>query len=251
MVTGDHPTTAAAIAHAVDIPVDGIVTGAELDRMTEPERVRRVAAATVFARVSPEQKLRIVEALQAGGHVVAMAGDGTNDAAAIRLADVGIGVAASGSSSARSAADLVLAGADVRRIHDALLEGRGLWQRVRDAVAILVGGNAGEVAFMVAGTAPVRPGAAQRAAAAAGQHVHRHVPCPCRAVAPSRADTQANGPTFGALGRLLATPSPFAAAPPPSARCLPGRSADAPAAGSARAAWALPRWWARSLARRC
>jgi hypothetical protein len=73
--------------------------------------------------------------------------------AAIRLADVGIGVAAAGSSSARSAADLVLADAGVEHIHDALLEGRGLWHRVRDAVSILVGGNAGEVAFMVLGTA--------------------------------------------------------------------------------------------------
>jgi len=153
MVTGDHPTTAAAIAQAVGIPADGVLTGAELDRMTEGERTRRVAETTVFARVSPEQKLRIVEAMQQAGRVVAMTGDGTNDAAAIRLADVGIGVAAIGSSSARSAADLVLADADVRRIHDALLEGRGLWRRVRDAVSILVGGNAGEVAFMVLGTA--------------------------------------------------------------------------------------------------
>jgi cation-transporting ATPase I len=152
MVTGDHPATAAAIAAAVGIPADAVLTGPELDRMTEGERTRRVAATTVFARVSPEQKSRIVEGMQQAGHVVAMTGDGTNDAAAIRLADVGIGVAAIGSSSARSAADLVLADADVRRIHDALLEGRGLWRRVRDAVSILVGGNAGEVAFMVLGT---------------------------------------------------------------------------------------------------
>ena len=130
MVTGDHPTTAAAVAQAVGIPVDGVMTGADLDRMTESERVRRAAETTVFARVSPEQKLRIVEALQAAGNVVAMTGDGTNDAAAIRMADVGIGVAAPGtsaaSSSARSAADMVIAGADVRRIHDAMAEGRGL-----------------------------------------------------------------------------------------------------------------------------
>src|SRR5204862_66485 len=74
-------------------------------------------------------------------------------AAAIRLADVGIGVAASESSAARSAADLVLADAGIERIYDALLEGRTLWRQVRDAVSILVGGNAGEVAFMVLGTA--------------------------------------------------------------------------------------------------
>jgi cation-transporting P-type ATPase I len=135
------------------MPADRVLTGAELDRMPHRERVRRVADTAVFARVSPEQKLRIVEALQAGGHVVAMTGDGTNDAAAIRLADVGIGVAAKESSAARSAADLVLADVDIGRIHEALLEGRALWHRVREAVSILVGGNAGEVAFMVLGTA--------------------------------------------------------------------------------------------------
>jgi cation-transporting P-type ATPase I len=204
MITGDHPTTAAAIARAVDIPVDGILTGAELDRMTESERVRRVATTTLFARVSPEQKLRIVQALQAGGHVVAMTGDGTNDAAAIRLADVGIGVAATGSSSARSAADLVLASADVRRIHDALLEGRGLWQRVGDAVAILVGGNAGEVTFMVLGTA-----LSGRAPINVRQLLLVNLftdmfPALAVAVAPSQNQTAASGPTSGALGAPLA-----------------------------------------------
>jgi cation-transporting ATPase I len=205
MITGDHPTTATAIARAVDIPVDSVMTGAELDRMTESERVQRVAAATVFARVSPEQKLRIVQALQMGGHVVAMTGDGTNDAAAIRLADVGIGVAATGSSSARSAADLVLASPDVRRIHDALLEGRGLWHRVRDAVAILVGGNAGEVAFMVLGTA-----LSGRAPINVRQLLLVNLftdmfPALAVAVAPSHdQQTAANGPTSGALGAPLA-----------------------------------------------
>ncbi|TMM34777.1 MAG: cation-translocating P-type ATPase [Actinobacteria bacterium] len=153
MVTGDHPTTAAAVARMVGMPADTVLTGAELDAMPEGERVRRVDETSVFARVSPEQKLRIVEALRSAGHVVAMTGDGTNDAAAIRLADVGIGVAASESSAARTAADLVLADAGIERIYDALLEGRTLWRQVRDAVSILVGGNAGEVAFMVLGTA--------------------------------------------------------------------------------------------------
>jgi cation-transporting ATPase I len=153
MITGDHPTTATAIAHLIGMPADSVLTGTELDQMPHDERVRRVAETAVFARVSPEQKLRIVEALQAAGHVVAMTGDGTNDAAAIRLADVGIGVAAKESSAATSAADLVLADVDVGHIHEALLEGRALWHRVREAVSILVGGNAGEVAFMVLGTA--------------------------------------------------------------------------------------------------
>ena len=153
MVTGDHPTTAAAIARSIGVPDGAVLTGPELERMTEDQRINRVPEATVFARVSPEQKVRIVEALRGAGRTVAMTGDGTNDAAAIRLADVGIGVGAKGSTSARSAADLVIAGTDITLIHDALLEGRALWRRVRDAVSILVGGNAGEVAFMVLGTA--------------------------------------------------------------------------------------------------
>ena len=153
MVTGDHPLTAKAVAREVGIDVDEVVTGQELDAMAEDERVRRVAEASVFARVSPEQKVRIVQALHASDRVVAMTGDGTNDAAAIRLADVGIGVAAARSTAARTAADLVIADDDVTRIHDAVVEGRALWHRVSDAVSILVGGNAGEIGFMVVGTA--------------------------------------------------------------------------------------------------
>ncbi len=107
----------------------------------------------MFARVSPEQKLRIIGDLQRSGRVVAMTGDGANDAAAIRLADVGIGMAAHGSVSARTAADLVLTTPDVSLILDTLIEGRAMWGRVRDAVAILLGGNAGEVGFTLAGTA--------------------------------------------------------------------------------------------------
>lgn len=130
-----------------------MVTGAELDGLAERQRRDRVGACSVFARISPEQKVRIVSDLQRAGKVVAMVGDGTNDAAAIRLADVGIGVSARGSTAARSAADLVLVEADIGRIKDALAEGRALWRSVQDAVSILVGGNAGEITFMVLGTA--------------------------------------------------------------------------------------------------
>jgi cation-transporting ATPase I len=153
MVTGDHPATAAAIARAVGMPADRVLTGADLDEMPRDERIRVVADTSIFARVSPDQKLRIVEALQDDGKVVAMTGDGTNDAAAIRLADIGIGLAGADSSAARTAADLVLAEVDIGHLYEAILEGRALWQRVGEAVSILVGGNAGEVAFMVLGTA--------------------------------------------------------------------------------------------------
>jgi len=153
MITGDHPVTALAIAAGLGIPTGRVVTGPELSGLDETARTQLVAQASVFARVSPEQKLRIIAALQRAGRVVAMTGDGANDAAAIRLADVGIGMAAHGSTSARSAADLVLTDPDVSLILDALVEGRAMWARVRDAVAILLGGNAGEVAFTLAGTA--------------------------------------------------------------------------------------------------
>ncbi len=153
MITGDHPVTAQAIAERLGIPANRVVTGPELAGLDEAARLELVVQASVFARVSPEQKLRIIGALQRAGRVVAMTGDGANDAAAIRLADVGIGMAAHGSSSARTAADLVLTDPDISLILDALVEGRAMWGRVRDAVSILLGGNAGEVAFTLAGTA--------------------------------------------------------------------------------------------------
>jgi cation-transporting P-type ATPase I len=154
MITGDHPVTATAIASQLGIPEAGrVLTGPEMARLSEAESTARIDESTVFARVSPEQKVQIVRSLQRAGHVVAMTGDGTNDAAAIRVADVGIGVSARGSTAARSSADLVLTDPDPVRIGDALLEGRALWGSARDAVSILLGGNAGEVAFAIAGTA--------------------------------------------------------------------------------------------------
>ncbi|MEU0967635.1 HAD-IC family P-type ATPase [Streptomyces sp. NPDC005917] len=154
MITGDHPATAAAIARDLGIPhTQTILTGTDIDSLTAADRTTVIDQASLFARVSPEHKVRIVQALRQAGHVVAMAGDGVNDAAAIRLADIGIGLAAHGSTAARAAADLVLTDPDLTRILDALYEGRALWASVRDAVAILVGGNAGEVAFTILGTA--------------------------------------------------------------------------------------------------
>lgn len=153
MITGDHPVTAAVIARRLGVPVVEPVTGPELAGLEEPARIARIGHASVFARVSPEQKLQIIEGLRLAGHVVAMAGDGANDAAAIRMAEVGIGMAARGSTSARSAADLVLTEPDVSLVLDALVEGRAMWRRVREGVAVLVGGNVGEVAFTIMGTA--------------------------------------------------------------------------------------------------
>lgn len=154
LITGDHPVTARAIAHQLGLPSDAReVTGAELAALGEDDRAKLAADVQVFARVSPEQKVQIVAGLQASGQVTAMVGDGANDAAAIRMADVGIGVSGRGSSAARGAADIVLTDDDLGVLLDALVEGRGMWGGVRDAVSILVGGNVGEVLFTIIGTA--------------------------------------------------------------------------------------------------
>ncbi|MGB8387617.1 HAD-IC family P-type ATPase [Mycobacterium sp.] len=154
LITGDHPVTARAIAHQLGLPSDAReITGAELAALDEDDRAKVAADVQVFARVSPEQKVQIVAALQDCGQVTAMVGDGANDAAAIRMADVGIGVSGRGSSAARGAADIVLTDKDLGVLLDALVEGRGMWGGVRDAVGILVGGNVGEVLFTIIGTA--------------------------------------------------------------------------------------------------
>ncbi|TYP90805.1 cation-translocating P-type ATPase [Blastococcus xanthinilyticus] len=154
VATGDHPETASAIAAEAGIPdADRVVTGATLARASDSERARMVAETAVFARLSPEQKVTLVAALRKAGATLAMTGDGVNDAAAIRLADVGVGVEGAESPAARTAADLVLTDLDLTRLVDAIAEGRAMWSRVRDAVSILVGGNAGEVTFTVLGTA--------------------------------------------------------------------------------------------------
>ncbi|QIS14440.1 cation-translocating P-type ATPase [Nocardia arthritidis] len=153
IITGDHPVTAAAVARQLGIDTATVTTGQDLDRLDESAQAELIERSAVFARVSPRHKVRIVATLQRAGHVVAMAGDGGNDAAAIRTADIGIGLAARGSAAARNAADLVLTDPDPLVLLSALAEGRGMWQRVSDAVGVLVGGNAGEVAFTALGTA--------------------------------------------------------------------------------------------------
>lgn len=154
LITGDHPVTARAIARQLGLPADvRVVTGADLTGLDEDAAAKFVADVQVFARVSPEQKVQIVAALQRCGRVTAMVGDGANDAAAIRIADVGIGVSGRGSSAARGAADIVLTDSDLGVLLDALVEGRSMWAGVRDAVTILVGGNVGEVLFTIIGTA--------------------------------------------------------------------------------------------------
>ncbi|NUP17138.1 MAG: cation-translocating P-type ATPase [Streptomyces sp.] len=153
MLTGDHPQTARAIAAELGWPEDtGVVTGDELASADREARTRMLADMGVVARVAPEQKLQVVEALRDAGRVVGMVGDGANDAAAIRAADIGVGISARGSAAARNAADVVLTDGDLTILVDAVAEGRALWHSVADAIAILIGGNAGEVGFGLLGT---------------------------------------------------------------------------------------------------
>ncbi|NKQ58540.1 cation-translocating P-type ATPase [Amycolatopsis sp. K13G38] len=150
MVTGDHPSTAAAIGAELDM-INGrrVLTGAELDRLTDEELPGVLADVAVFARVSPAQKARLVRQLREAGRVVAMTGDGANDAPAIRLAHVGIALGHRATPAAREAADLVVVDDRIETITAALVEGRAMWSSVRDAVGILLGGNLGEILFTV------------------------------------------------------------------------------------------------------
>ncbi|MTE18038.1 HAD-IC family P-type ATPase [Streptomyces sp. TRM43335] len=150
MLTGDHPATADAIAATVsEDPDQKVCTGAEIDALDDDALDELLPTLDVIARCSPHHKVRIVQAYQRIGRVVAMTGDGANDAPAIRLADVGIALGRRGTPAATAAADLVVGDDRLETIIAALLEGRAMWGSVRDALAILVGGNLGEVAFSV------------------------------------------------------------------------------------------------------
>jgi H+-transporting ATPase len=155
LITGDHPITAAAIANELGLSVtaEQVISGGEWEAMSRRSQEQAVADRLVFARMSPENKVQVVQTLERTGKICAMVGDGANDAAAIRAATVGIGVAAHGSDPARTAADVMLLDGRIGGLLDALDEGRKLWLRVQAAVCVLLGGNAGEVVFAIIGSA--------------------------------------------------------------------------------------------------
>lgn len=147
MITGDHVVTASAIAKELGILEDGdkAITGAQLDAMTEEQLDQEVEHISVYARVSPENKIRIVKAWQRKGQVVSMTGDGVNDAPALKAADIGCAMGITGTDVAKGAADMTLTDDNFATIVDAVREGRGIYANIKKVVGFLLGTNIGEV----------------------------------------------------------------------------------------------------------
>lgn len=151
MITGDHPATARAIADHVGIQAGRTVTGAELNGLSTAQLQSLLVDATVFARVKPEHKLAIVQALQAGGDVVAVTGDGVNDAPALKAADVGVAMGQRGSDVSREVADLVLLDDNFSTIVAAIEEGRSIYENIQKFIRTLFSTNVTEVMLIALG----------------------------------------------------------------------------------------------------
>lgn len=166
MITGDHPVTAVAIATQLGITKDtagsGAVTGSQLEATDDDELAEVVRSTTVFARVSPEQKLRLVNALQEEGHVVAMTGDGVNDSPALKQADIGVAMGRQGTDAAKDASDMILTDDNFASIRAAIEEGRGTYDNLVKFITWTLPTNLGEalvvlIAIVLAVDLPITP----------------------------------------------------------------------------------------------
>jgi len=150
MITGDHAGTARAVAAQLGLGNSAaVLTGRELDALDGPQLASRIQDANVFARTSPQHKLRLVEALQASGHVVAMTGDGVNDAPALKRADVGVAMGVKGTEAAKEAAEMVLADDNFASIAHAVEEGRTIYDNLKKSIAFILPTNGGEALTIV------------------------------------------------------------------------------------------------------
>ena len=151
MITGDHPDTAFSIAKELGIASrpEQCITGRELDHLKEHSFLQRLKELRVFARVTPEHKVRIVEGYRTLGKTVAMTGDGVNDAPSLQAADIGIAMGMNGTDVARGAADFVLMDDNFATIHTAIREGRGIYENIRKSVLFLLSSNLGEIMTML------------------------------------------------------------------------------------------------------
>ncbi len=162
MITGDHAVTAGAVAEQLGLTAARVLTGADLDRLDEAELRTVAAEVDVFARTSPEHKLRLVKALQSGSQVVAMTGDGVNDAPALKRADIGVAMGQKGTEAAKEAAEMVLGDDNFASITHAVEEGRTVYDNLKKAIAFILPTNGGQAltiiaAILVGASLPITP----------------------------------------------------------------------------------------------
>lgn len=149
MITGDHKITAESIARQLELPPGKAITGTELQKMSDEELAQEVEKISVFARIEPLHKLRIVNALKKRGHIVAMTGDGVNDAPALKAADIGIAMGITGTDVSKEASDMVLADDNFASVVAAVEEGRAIFSRLRNVIFFLLGTNLGELLALI------------------------------------------------------------------------------------------------------
>ncbi|MFC1964443.1 cation-translocating P-type ATPase [Chloroflexota bacterium] len=149
MITGDHKVTAESIARQLNLPLGKSIIGVELQQMNDEELAQQVEGISVFARIEPLQKLRIVNALKSHGHIVAMTGDGVNDAPALKAADIGIAMGVTGTDVAKEAGDMILADDNFASVVAAVDEGRAIFNRLRNVIFFLLSTNLGELLALI------------------------------------------------------------------------------------------------------
>ena len=149
MITGDYKVTAESVAHQLDLPSGKAITGGELQRLGDEELSQQIEDISVFARIEPLHKLRIVNALKSRGHIVAMTGDGVNDAPALKAANIGIAMGITGTDVAKEASDMILADDNFASVVTAVDEGRAIFNRLRNVIFLLLSTNLGELLALI------------------------------------------------------------------------------------------------------